>query len=542
MLPLYVVERIEILNGPGGVLYGTNAFAGVVSITTKREGRSMRFNSGSFRTVGGGVEASAPGVYVATDQQMSGGFSPALNSDGKAYGHPQDRDRTFGMLKLEHGGLHGSASVTRHKFADAYRQANQHRFWMRSPIFGSLGYDKKIGDDGSVSVQRYYEDYDVYRDKIRYTSTGQLRDTTRSTLGSKLYGVDLTGSYRWGAHTLVAGSSLQGDKDTGLEELTFFPTPGSSPGLAVAGVHRHTLGTFVEDVWSLNEYLDITAGVRYDYLSAFKDQLSYRAGLTGQRGVFYGKLLYGTAFRVPSYREYLEKTSYNFALKPEHSQTLEAQAGIAFTRGDINLTLYNNHYSDLIKELFVTEIQQPGGTQRINDEYSINANRSTVTGLEFQASLYPTDRMTASVGASTILRDREKLGVIDPSLRLSTAVTEGEAEVPFLSHFAANALYSVQLSRTGHRAGVNASWVSRRDTPPEYQQKVPEAVRNPANADGFFKLDLFGANPLSRQFVLNLKATNLFNRKIYTPNFDDPTGYDTQWPGRAFRFELVWRY
>ena len=85
VLPLHMVERIEILNGPGGVLYGSNAFSGVVSITTKREGRSMRFNSGSFQTVGGAVEFSAPGIYVATDQQIIGVTPGEGSRDGHLF-------------------------------------------------------------------------------------------------------------------------------------------------------------------------------------------------------------------------------------------------------------------------------------------------------------------------------------------------------------------------------------------------------------------------------------------------------------------------
>jgi len=42
-IPIATVERIEILRGPGSALYGTNAFAGVISIyTRKRSGRELQ--------------------------------------------------------------------------------------------------------------------------------------------------------------------------------------------------------------------------------------------------------------------------------------------------------------------------------------------------------------------------------------------------------------------------------------------------------------------------------------------------------------------
>ena len=95
--------------------------------------------------------------------------------------------------------------------------------------------------------------------------------------------------------------------------------------------------------------IDVTSGVRYDQLSDFKDEFGYRAALTGEHASYYGKLLYGTAFRVPSYRGALDFVSYNLALRPEHLHTFEAQIGRQFKAADVNLTFYNNAYRDLIK-------------------------------------------------------------------------------------------------------------------------------------------------------------------------------------------------
>jgi len=61
-LPVSLVQRIEVLRGPGSALYGTNAFAGVISVYTRRSGESVGWVG--YGT-GGGDRAmlASPGLY-----------------------------------------------------------------------------------------------------------------------------------------------------------------------------------------------------------------------------------------------------------------------------------------------------------------------------------------------------------------------------------------------------------------------------------------------------------------------------------------------
>jgi outer membrane cobalamin receptor len=52
-LPLQAIENIEVIRGPGSVLYGTNAYSGVINIITKdvvEEQTQIGFDYGSFNT------------------------------------------------------------------------------------------------------------------------------------------------------------------------------------------------------------------------------------------------------------------------------------------------------------------------------------------------------------------------------------------------------------------------------------------------------------------------------------------------------------
>ena len=55
------IDRIEILEGPAGRVYGTSSLVGAINIVTRTEGESgadLRLQGGSFGTWGGGVRAN----------------------------------------------------------------------------------------------------------------------------------------------------------------------------------------------------------------------------------------------------------------------------------------------------------------------------------------------------------------------------------------------------------------------------------------------------------------------------------------------------
>lgn len=230
------------------------------------------------------------------------------------------------------------------------------------------------------------------------------------------------------------------------------------------------------------------------------------------------------------------------SLQPEHLNTFEAQIGKAFSSGNVNLTFYNNSYTDLIKELFVDVIRTPGQRRVIEDEYAINAESSTIRGLELMATLRPRDDVNLLLGAAKILSATETIGPFDSSIITSAPTITTETDSFFLADWTANALVSYQLPRTKHRIGGNVIFISDRPTPQHYQANVPAANRSPSNADGFFKLDVFSTIWLSSKFSLNLRVSDLLDRRIYSPPFDNPVGYDVEWPGRTFRLELLIRH
>ena len=96
-VPIEIIERIEVIRGPGSVLYGTNAMAGVINIITKQGGGNQGELTG---------RAGSDGYYYAQGQFMGDQFTIAASTrddDGYDYsgtldelGVPVDRDLYLG--------------------------------------------------------------------------------------------------------------------------------------------------------------------------------------------------------------------------------------------------------------------------------------------------------------------------------------------------------------------------------------------------------------------------------------------------------------
>jgi len=87
--PLFDLERIEVLKGPQGTLYGRNTTAGVVNAITRRPGSEFegaveieggRFDHWSLRAAAGGPLADRVGLRVAVFAQGGGGFMEGMGA------------------------------------------------------------------------------------------------------------------------------------------------------------------------------------------------------------------------------------------------------------------------------------------------------------------------------------------------------------------------------------------------------------------------------------------------------------------------------
>jgi outer membrane receptor for ferrienterochelin and colicins len=171
--PINVLERIEVIKGPGSVLYGSNAFSAVVNLITKT-GQANGFTVAGAPGALGGRHGSAEGTYTCGDLSIVGGaqvhqkpdwqttywFNNPIPDDPLAAGVPtiQDadiRDHSGGSFaSLTYKGLSATSSFTEWQTAAFVRGTVGESHWKRG--FADVGYSHKATDNWTTNVNVTY--------------------------------------------------------------------------------------------------------------------------------------------------------------------------------------------------------------------------------------------------------------------------------------------------------------------------------------------------------------------------------------------------
>ena len=254
------VDRIEVVRGPGGTLWGANAANGVVSVIT----RSARDTQGGFATAGAGNEERA---------FLGARYGGPLGARGayRAYGKFFDRDGGFHRDGVEFDDWR----VGQGGFRTDFELANDARLSLQGDAYyGRIGqrttvsayqppYSSVVTDDALVSGGNLLGRYSRARDASSLQLTGYYdrsqreEPTFRETRDT--FDVDLQHSLRLGArHQLTWGVGLRasvGDS-SGVETVAFVP-PKKTDTLASA---------FVQDELALaGRALRLTVGTKLEH-------------------------------------------------------------------------------------------------------------------------------------------------------------------------------------------------------------------------------------------------------------------------------------
>ena len=371
------VDRIEVLRGPGSVLYGSNAMAGAINVITKnakKDGVATTFQSqyGSYNTW----------LSSITNTVRYGRFSSLVSL---SYDRTDGTVDNFGFSQAD-----GYAKVG-YDFSDRWK--------------GSLDYTLMNfrGDDPIYPTLADPESTDIYHQNITRGEAGMtISNSYGSTSGAaRIY-------YNYGNHFVDDPRHFHSKDDRfGVllyQNFTPWKNAGATVGfdfdlysgaIPVSGGTSHTEGslstisrkriTEYSPYVTLSQTLagdivSLSAGVRMANSDRFDTQWIPQFGFSlnpGREWTVKGNLAMG--YRNPSFRELYLYRMANPDLEPEKMMNYEISAGKKFSRYfSLDLTAYYSKGDNMIQTV---------------DMKNQNTGRFINKGIEVSARSHPVDNL-----------------------------------------------------------------------------------------------------------------------------------------------------
>jgi len=302
------IERIEVIRGPVGALYGANAFAGVVSITTRGIGAvpraALRMRAGEFGQMGASAFGSGRigdfGLLLSAGGEFARSFAdPELEAlrtwKARALGEYRFSEATRLLLEVSADGADGKFSTGAGNILGGY-EAQMVRLAFQSP---------------DVRAHLYYA----------HTPTGGQLDQPLAFMGmtlaefaraeAEMHAVDaqvqwtLPRFYEPLSFILGASGRLNGAlSDQFLDASSYLDPSSDRYRQAGAEFWDWRAGGFLQAEYAPAAWVKLTAGARYDFNSVVGGALSPRLAMVFEPADgHYLRLAAGRSHRKPAFIE-----------------------------------------------------------------------------------------------------------------------------------------------------------------------------------------------------------------------------------------------
>jgi len=368
LLPLDLVERIEIVYGPSALLYGGYSLYGIVNVITQTgetaAGRRVRVSGGSWRTGEAVASWGASGVKAARsggpgtswNVLAAGGYYSsegepldlpvqevgyAATADGQTrWGGPQtgtDYERApFGFLFAQKGEVTvlARAGLRRHGAPLAPYESlyGSRREYVRdAKSFVETRWDHAFSKSLSLSTRAFYdgysyEEHDPYAD----AETGDADrgyDFVLRTDDSDAGG-EVRLSFQKGGHYVLAGGEYRRRRMTQRSFNDLFPGGLDAASLLEARVGGHLAVGYFQERWQAADWLALVVGGNYADTQPGGSKAQPRVAVIAKpRSNLSIKGIYARGFRPPSifeaaYHDYVNQVD-NPSLRSEEITSYE---------------------------------------------------------------------------------------------------------------------------------------------------------------------------------------------------------------------------
>ncbi|WP_163834788.1 TonB-dependent receptor plug domain-containing protein [Spartinivicinus ruber] len=426
--PLDIIEQIEIIRGPGSVLYGSNAFSGIINIKTKsvatiNDGLSLSY--GSFATKSASLHGSA-----SLSEGWITGAVHATNFEGDEFTNINDlsgQTDTYPMggkgasavfvMELDNFKVNGYISDAERDnlLADFRFPAEEVRTKRVSLDFGH-----QWDFTANWSLQSYYGYFNNFTDL--FIAPNGLTNEVDGTLHSLEF--NLHGQLNQQTNLLLGINPLYSKGEFAEGELK-------------GDWSTWQFGLYSQIDYQLFDWLKLVGGFQINRPKELSTDTSPRAGLIFNfSNGWGGKILYGQAFRNgEAINRYFDGSlaTANNSLKPEMIDTFDAQVAYNADHYNIALTYYHSRVTDIHKPVFIPNI---------NKFQTINSGTVEIDGIEFEAAWQLTKTLSVVTSASyqtnktnTGLRDSTFIPNLMAKLGISYENPKGYSIALFDSYF-----------------------------------------------------------------------------------------------------------